>query len=291
MKLRTGPSSRISTPGEPSGYGIHSKFAVTDTFYRPATSFADATLLGIYNGSHTTPVHGLCLDAVNGGQTTSGTVIDGKAEGVAGTGWWLASASSMTFESGTSENNSGSGPGGIQVDHLSKYNTFTSTDLEGNSNEDALDNGSGTKFVNVIAGSSGGIQVGPSATFSQVDSPGTTPSYASGSEFSWGLQGSEIISKHVANASWSGASVGFNALGDNEADWYTDSQATSCAHAWFGWNGSSSASLGCLTPGGQMNTPHGYEVGGTAGFSGAVAISGCMLTYSGGILTGKSGTC
>ena len=47
--------------------GIHTESTVTDTFYTPRTSAWDATFLGIYNASHTTPNYCLNFDKQSGG--------------------------------------------------------------------------------------------------------------------------------------------------------------------------------------------------------------------------------
>lgn len=134
-----------------TGCGIHSEYAVTDTFYRPRTSIWDAIDLGINNSAHTVPAHGLCfggltIDGENL-QTTDGTVVDASAENLTGTGWLITDANSMTFTSGTSETNAG---GGIEVDSPSSDNTFEGTDLEANGGNNFTDNGASTALINVI---------------------------------------------------------------------------------------------------------------------------------------------
>jgi hypothetical protein len=137
--------------------GIHTVFAVTNTFYRPRTSTFDANLLGILGAAHTTPTNGLYFDkAASGKKTTDSTIIDAAAEGLNGTGWVLAAANSMTFTGGTSEGNTtGAGvPGGVDVRAGSSYNNFLSPDLEANSNGlDFLNNGAGTYVRNAIMAS------------------------------------------------------------------------------------------------------------------------------------------
>jgi hypothetical protein len=140
-----------------TGNGIHTAFAVTDTFYRPRTSVGDAAQLGIRNNRHATPMSGLYFDAVGALQTTDGTVIDAAAEGLKGTGWVLASANNMTFTSGTSEGNAtvSSAPGGIEVKSSSTYNNFIGPDLEQNtSGLDMLNNGGDTYVRSAIMSSS-----------------------------------------------------------------------------------------------------------------------------------------
>jgi hypothetical protein len=69
--------ANVSTWGM-TGCGIHTYFAVTDTFYRPRTSYVENSQLN-YGG--TAPNHGLCFDGPAGLQTTDGTVTDAAAEG------------------------------------------------------------------------------------------------------------------------------------------------------------------------------------------------------------------
>jgi hypothetical protein len=85
--------------------GIHTEYAVTDSFITPRTSMwsARALLGSTYNTAYTVPSHGLCFDVLAGGGTTNGTVQDAAAEGLTGAGWWLANGSGMTFTSGTME--------------------------------------------------------------------------------------------------------------------------------------------------------------------------------------------
>jgi hypothetical protein len=132
--------------------GIHTAFAVTDTFYRDRTSANDAITIGIYNSGHSAPAHEFYFDAAASGyQTTDGTVTDAAAEGLTGAGWVLASANSMTFTSGTSEGNKI----GISVLSPSSYNTFISPDIEQNSANtagvDVNDAGASNHFINLIA--------------------------------------------------------------------------------------------------------------------------------------------
>lgn len=131
-----------------SNCGIHSQGDVTTTWYRPKVSNAEATILGIASG-HPQPAQGICLDSspYSGNQTTDGTVVDAAAEGVSGTGWSLPSANSMTFTSGTSENNGS----GVNVAIASRNNMFLASDFEGNSSYDVQDNGKSTIWRNIIA--------------------------------------------------------------------------------------------------------------------------------------------
>jgi len=153
-----------------SSCGLHTMFAVTDTFQRIHVSINDAATNGLDSPSlHATPIHGLCLDELASGlQTTAGTVIDPIVENVTGAGIWLKSAVTMVFMAGTSENNttSGGAPGGIQVDSPSWFNSFYGIDMEGNTAPDVLDNGRSTIYYNVIANE--GITVGASAQWTDI---------------------------------------------------------------------------------------------------------------------------
>ena len=135
-----------------SGCGIHTRGAVTDTFYRPHVSVTDAFFLGI-QGTNPYPANGLCFDSLGSNQTTDGTVIDAITEGLTNIGWYLESANSMHFSSGTSEGNNY----GIKVLAGSKWNTFTSPDIEQNaanvSGVDITDNGQTNFYINAIASS------------------------------------------------------------------------------------------------------------------------------------------
>ncbi len=156
--------------------GIHTEFAVTDTFYRPRVSGWDATTLGIYSASHTTPKYGVCFDQFGDGyQTTSGTVIDPAVEFTSNIGLWLKSAATMILYGGTAESvgtTIGSGQAsagvGVQVDAASGTNSLIGIDLEGNgtSGGDVLDNGSQTMLLNVLATSNSvnAIELGSTST-------------------------------------------------------------------------------------------------------------------------------
>ena len=144
---------QISTWGV-SGCGIHSKFAVTDTFTRPHTSFADATALGIFGSGHTTPASGLCFDQITSSeQTTDGTVTDATAEGLTGIGWNYLGAEGMTNTGGTSEDNAT----GMVLSTAANVNTIINADFEGNTTgNDYTDNGNRNVVINMNAESSGG---------------------------------------------------------------------------------------------------------------------------------------
>jgi hypothetical protein len=137
--------------------GIRTNAAVTDTFTRPHTSAQDATYIGVTGAGHTVPQSGLCFSSGSGNsagiQTTNGTVTDAVAEDLTGTGWQFLSANSMTFTSGTSEFN----VNGLVISAGSKYNTFVSLDLEGNTANttgvDITDNSGYNMFLEPIASS------------------------------------------------------------------------------------------------------------------------------------------
>jgi hypothetical protein len=109
-----------------TGCGIFTDGAVTDTLIKPHVSLADATLANPQWTSLPAPTCGLGLSADSHNQTTDGTVIDGAFESVNGSGIYLYSASSMTFTSGTSENN----VQGIQVDANCKWNRLSELTLK-----------------------------------------------------------------------------------------------------------------------------------------------------------------
>lgn len=150
-----------------SNDGFHSEGNVTTTFNNIKISNVDATLMGWWNdGIHPTPVNGLDFDKsfASGNQTTDSTVTDAAAEAVSGSGWLLSSAASMTFTSGTVE--FASRGINIPTGSLSKWNTFISPDLEGNtlnaSGVDVLDNGGSNMYINAIMASP---SAGTSAVF------------------------------------------------------------------------------------------------------------------------------
>jgi hypothetical protein len=176
--------------------GIHTVFAVTNTFYRPRTSTGDANLLGILGAAHTTPTNGLYFDqAAAGKETTDSTIIDAAAEGLNGTGWVLASAMSMTFTSGTSEGNTtGAGiPGGIDVRAGSSYNNFMSPDLEANSSGlDMLNNGNGTYVRNAIM-SSGAAPYTEGASANWTDLEGGSFDTVNGTPARWVRFGNQFL--------------------------------------------------------------------------------------------------
>lgn len=276
------------------GCGIHTKFAVADTFYRPHTSLFDAGTIGIHNSSHSTPAHGLCFDQVSGlGQTTAGTVIDAIAEYLTSSGWWLQSASSMVFTAGTSENNTSSGgPGGLEVDSTSNHNTFLNIDLEGNSNEDALDNGMDSHYIGIIAASPGGIRLGPTSQYTVVSGSDQANVFADASAASFEVKrGSEVVNKHQMNSpnGFNGAALGFNHLGNGDADYYDDVSVGPYAHAFFVWKGSSYFFQGGFTTSGAFNAANGFLFNGTAGFTGTRTVGKCVFTIQGGIITNVTG--
>jgi hypothetical protein len=176
--------------------GIHTVFAVTNTFYRPRTSTFDANLLGILGAAHTTPTNGLYFDkAASGKKTTDSTIIDAAAEGLNGTGWVLAAANSMTFTGGTSEGNTTSVgvPGGVDVRAGSSYNNFLSPDFEANSSGlDFLNNGSGSYVRNAIM-TSGASPFTEGASAIWTDIEGGSFDTVSGTPARWVRFGNQIL--------------------------------------------------------------------------------------------------
>ncbi len=157
-----------------TGCGLHTMWAVTDTYERVKVSGLDAGSWGL--GSGATPASALCFDGSAGYQTTDGTVIDSAAENVTGTGWVLTQATGMTFIGGTSESNAGATVGGVSISSSCMDNTFIDSDFEANtpSDVDILDNGSGSYFSNVLALSGTtsipGVTLGSASTFATIDS-------------------------------------------------------------------------------------------------------------------------
>jgi hypothetical protein len=128
-----------------TGCGIHTMFAVSDTFANVHVSIFEAEAFGMAGSP--TPIHGLCLDEYSANhQTTDGTVIDAVIEQVTGSGWYLPSASTMTFSAGTSEANAG----GVEVGPLSTNNTFINADLESNQ-YDIVDAGTYELYLNPLS--------------------------------------------------------------------------------------------------------------------------------------------
>jgi hypothetical protein len=100
----------------------------------------------------TSPGEGIVLNSssASGNQCTDSTFVDFAAEYVtqgSGIGVYLESANSMTFTSGTSEANKA----GIAVSNTSHYNTFISTDEEGNSVYDVQEGGISDMWFGTIA--------------------------------------------------------------------------------------------------------------------------------------------
>jgi hypothetical protein len=129
--------------------GFQTQGAVSDTFYRLRVSNEDAASFG-WSGE---PTLGLYFNAEGGNQTTAGTVIDPAVETVSGCGITLASASSMVFTAGTSEENAK----GVCVLTGSKFNTFVGMDIEGNTANaqgvDINDLGQGNTYQAILAAS------------------------------------------------------------------------------------------------------------------------------------------
>ncbi len=253
--------SNISTWGV-TGCGIATNFAVTDTFYRPRTSYVENGQLG-YGGS--TPAHGLCFDGAPGGGTTDGTVIDAAAEGLTGTGWMLNSALSMTFTSGTSESNNTSGSsgyGGVDIEPPSAHNTFIGIDMEGNggpggTGSDALDNANDDSFIHAIAVSGSGIVAGPTSQFLEAET--TTGNFAvlpGAGQYTF-KRGGEFVAHDAGSNDFNGGGISWNRLGNGELDLDTDVLVGPFAGAFWAHQGSSYVLSG------------GFEVGGAVVLTGA----------------------
>jgi hypothetical protein len=227
------------------------------------------------------------------GQTTAGTVVDAIAEYLTSSGWWLQSASSMVFTGGTSENNtSSSAPGGLEVDSTSKHNTFLSIDLEENSNEDALDNGIDNHYIGIIAASPGGIRLGPTSQYGVVSGSDQVNVSADASASSFEVKkGSEVVNKHQMNShdGFHGAALGFDQLGNGDADYYDDVSVGPYAHAFFVWKGSSYSFQGGFTTSGAFSAANGFLFNGTAGFTGTRTVGKCVFVIQGGIITSITG--
>jgi hypothetical protein len=140
---------------------FHTMWAVTDTYKNLSCSTSSGAFVAI-------PTYGFMFDELPTGlQTTDGTVTDFRAEGIK-TGLYLKSASSMTFTSGTSENNTAA-VGGAQIDAPSANNIFLGTDFEANSGgTDVLDNGNSNICIDCIAISTTGWNMGATSVRSQV---------------------------------------------------------------------------------------------------------------------------
>ena len=131
-----------------TGCGFHTKYAVTDTFYRIHTSGQDANVFGMAGGS--TPAHDLCWDELDSAHfTTDGTATDFIAEGLTGAGIYVKAATTMVATAGTSESN----VGGIEIDSPSQANTFIGSDLEANSSYDVQDAGNYSVYLNILSSS------------------------------------------------------------------------------------------------------------------------------------------
>ena len=156
--------------------GLYTEFAVTPTISRLHVNVDDARFYG-YETGYAVPETGFCAThgqhgGIDGG-TTDGTVIDIDIAGVSGWGIDLISANSMTFTSGTSENNGS----GVRVQQPSQMNTFIGLDTEGNkTGADILDNGNSTHYLNVIADSrsaTNSVTVGATSRYAVLDAPPT----------------------------------------------------------------------------------------------------------------------
>lgn len=136
--------------------GFHTEGTVTDSFTDIKVSSTDASVF-LTPGQHSQPMHGLCIDKsyVSGNQTTNSTFIDAAAEGVSEYGWYIISAQTTTWTSGTSEANKYGIV--VQPNMQSKWNTFIGADVEGNSaglsGTDVWDFGEANVYISLIAAS------------------------------------------------------------------------------------------------------------------------------------------
>jgi len=104
----------------------------------------------------TTPVNGMLFDRRGAGEnSTASEVIDPIIEGVSGSGIKLVNANNVHVLSGTSEANAR----GIEIGSGSTRNAFENIDLEANTVEDALVQGSDNQFLNLLSVSTGALGV------------------------------------------------------------------------------------------------------------------------------------
>ena len=127
---------------------------VTTSMIRTKASLRDFANLpgGLSSLTVGTGGYGFLLNSstASGNQCTDSTWVDFAAEYVtqgSGIGVYVESANSMTFTSGTSEANKA----GIEVGNSSHYNSFISTDEEGNSISDVVEDGNSDTWINTIA--------------------------------------------------------------------------------------------------------------------------------------------
>jgi hypothetical protein len=218
-----------------NGCGIHTRFAVTDTFANIHVTIFDAEKFGMLTSATATPAHGLCFDQyATNYTTTDGTVIDSEVEGVSGSGWYLPAAATMHFSAGTSESNGR----GIEVGQSSFSNTFTNSDLESNT-QDILDNGSNQVYVNPLSTDS--VEFGANARHDMIvggtlnsltiDSGAAAITYA---QTSIGNNGGTVTDSGTGgnNSAYAG-SAALSLPGTNNAAIVTDPVSDLFAHYYF----------------------------------------------------------
>ena len=135
------------------GCGIHTEGTDEDTFDRLTVSSREAAIA--LSGSHATPTNGLCYDKsfASGNFTQNATILNPRAEGVSGIGWYYMSAQANSSMGGTSEaNNQGIV---LAASAFNKFNFFANSDVEGNganaTGEDVSDQGQGNTYINLLA--------------------------------------------------------------------------------------------------------------------------------------------
>jgi hypothetical protein len=150
----------VAAWGAGSSYaGMDFQGNVTTSYTRPKVSQREyANLPSAWTSGLTVSTPGIGMDwdasSASGDQCTDSTVTDAAAEYITagnGYGWYLNSANSMTFTSGTSEANKY----GVVVSPGSKFNTFTSLDLEANTANatgvDIHDYGQANTYIGALA--------------------------------------------------------------------------------------------------------------------------------------------
>lgn len=206
-----------------TGCGIHTEFAVTNTFIAPRTSGNDAAQFGIASG-HSQPTSGLCFGEIDSShKTTNSTVIDAAAEGVSGVGWLISGANNMLFAAGTSENNGGDG---TQINAGNVGNQFIAVDLESNTGTDnLLDNGQQTIIQSPVMDSKP-IELGASSTGFQlvggnltapitVDAGASNYGYNYGSNHEWfQISGALVNNTGMLSVAATGCAITAGAIGN-----------------------------------------------------------------------------
>lgn len=150
------------------------------------------------------PTNCILLDQIDSGhQTTAGMVIVPKCEGVSGTGIKCTGCSSMTIQSGTSEQNNR----GIEETGggINNRNTFDTIDLESNTVEDVLSGGVASEYRNLLgvnkihfSGAAIPRLVGGMVTSITIDS-GVNNAHI---ETSWNQAGTGTITDNGTNTYW-----------------------------------------------------------------------------------------